>query len=118
MPLFLNYIFNRFIYRVLDFFRHWYINSFYIYTYRVISFLRKIDKRLAIVITWRYLFQPLYQDRTFIGYFLGFLFRIGRLVFAALVYFLIIAVAILFYLVWLAIPVFLAFKIISGIFMI
>jgi hypothetical protein len=66
---------------------------------------------LAFKITLKHLFEPLYQDRSFIGYVLGFIFRSGRLIAGALFYFILLAFAAAVYLIWLAVPVFIIFKI-------
>jgi len=106
------YIFNRFLYRIKEFFRHWYVKSFFIYTHFVISLLEKIDRYFAFKITLRHLFVPLYLDRSVIGYILGFIFRLGRLIFGGTVYLLIIPAAVFFYLVWLGIPFYVGYRII------
>lgn len=114
MPIFI-YLFNRLSHRFLEFFQHWYLNSFRVYGHFVISVLEKLDRRFALKITLRHLFIPLYQDRSLIGYVLGFFFRFGRLILGSFVYLILLAIAAFFYFVWLAIPVFIIFKIISSI---
>jgi len=104
------YLINRFIFRIKDFFRHWYIKSFFIYIHFIISQLEKMDRFLAFKITLRHLFQPLYQDRSIIGYILGFIFRISRLFISAIIYFVIFAVAVMTYIIWIAIPIFLIYR--------
>jgi len=106
------YLFLRLFYRLAEFLRHWYIESFKIYSHLFISLLEKFDRRFAFKITLRNLFQPLYQDRSAIGYTLGFLFRSARLIMGGFFYLIIIAAAIFFYLVWLAAPLYIVFKII------
>jgi hypothetical protein len=108
---FIPYLFTRFSYRLLEFLRHWYIDTFKIYSHFIISLLEKFDRRFAFRITLRNLFRPLYQDRTLIGYVLGFIFRIWRLFIGGFIYLIILAAAIIFYLAWLGIPVYIIFKI-------
>ncbi len=105
------YLFYRFFYRIAEFLRHWYVKSFWIYSHFVISTLEKFDRRLAFKITFGHLFEPLYQDRTIIGYILGFIFRSLRLIIGGVVYAIIIAVAVLIYLAWLAIPIYVIWRI-------
>jgi hypothetical protein len=105
------YLLNHLMRRIKEFFRHWYINSFFAYGQFVFSFLERLDRFFAFKITWRHLFQPLYQDRTILGFILGFIFRLQRLLVAGLVYLVFIAVAAGFYLAWLASPIFLIYKI-------
>ncbi|MEK7062353.1 MAG: hypothetical protein AAB504_01730 [Patescibacteria group bacterium] len=106
------YLFNLFIHRIKEFLRHWYINSFFVYGQFIVSFLEKIDRFFAFKITWRYLFQPLYQDRTVLGHILGFIFRLQRLLVGGLVYSAIILTVAVFYLIWLAFPIYIIYKII------
>jgi len=76
--------------------------------------MESLDRRLAFKTTLKYIFHPLYQDRSFIGYVLGFFFRIARLIVGAAVYAVIIAVSVALYLLWAAAPLCAIFKIISG----
>ena len=111
MSFSLFYLVNQLIYRIIEFFKHWYIHSFYILGNFVISLLVKLDRVFAVKISIRYLFHPLYQDYTLIGYILGFIFRLIRIFAGSLVYFLILIIAGAGYLVWLLIPIFLIYKI-------
>lgn len=105
------YLIKRFIFRIKQFLRHWYINSFFIYSHFVVSFLEKLDKYFAFRINLRYLFNPLYQDRSIIGYGLGFIFRSSRLLSGSLIYLFIIVFAVFLYLIWLTAPIFIIYKI-------
>jgi len=105
------YLFIRLVYRLTEFLRHWYLDSFKIYSHFIISLLEKFDRKLAFKVTIKYLFQPLYQDQTLIGYILGFFFRTARLIIGGIIYILIIAVAIFIYLAWLAVLPYIIYKI-------
>lgn len=109
------YFFIRLFYRLMEFLRHWYFNSFKIYSHFIISLLEKFDRKFAFKITLRNLFQPLYQDRTLIGYVLGFFFRTARLIIGGVFYILIIAIAIFIYFAWLAVLPYIIYKILSSI---
>ncbi|MEE8131479.1 MAG: hypothetical protein V3T98_00260 [Candidatus Paceibacterota bacterium] len=106
------YLFNRFVYRITEFFRHWYIKSFFIYSHFVVSQLEKLDRILAFKITLRYLFRPLYQDYSFLGYVLGFIFRVARLIFGGIIYAVVFVIAVAIYLIWLLVPVYVVYKIV------
>jgi hypothetical protein len=108
------YLINRFFYRLIEFLRHWYFNSFKIYSHFIISLLEKFDRKLAFKVTTKHLFQPLYQDQTLIGYILGFFFRTARLIIGGVFYILIIAIAIFIYLSWLAVLPYIIYKILSS----
>lgn len=109
------YIINRIFYRFVDFWQHWYIGSFKIAGHILFSLLEKIDRRIALKITLKNFFQPLYQDRSIIGYLLGFIFRTIRLFFGGIIYLFIIILVLSIYLFWLVIPLLIIFKIIEDI---
>ncbi|MCX6702433.1 MAG: hypothetical protein NTW60_01020 [Candidatus Wolfebacteria bacterium] len=89
------------------------MNGFKNYGHLVISRLEEIDRTIAFRVTLKNIFQPLYQDRSFIGYLLGFIFRGLRLIFGGIFYAVIISFAIAIFIVWAAIPVFIIYKIIQ-----
>lgn len=107
----ITYFLNRFIFRLNQFIRHWYIKSFFIFSQFVVSILEKLDRYFALKITWRHFPEPLYQDKTLLGYFLGFIFRLWRLAIGGLAYSAIILTAAGLYLVWLLIPFVIIYKI-------
>jgi len=76
------------------------VGGFRIISHWAVSFLESLDKTLALQVTLRYIFEPLYQDRTILGYILGFIFRSGRVVLASIIYVLVIVVFLAVYLGW------------------
>lgn len=111
MDIFLVYLFDRFIYRISHFIRHWYVDSFMAYGRFVVARLEDMDQTIALKITWRNIFQPLYQEHNVIGYALGFIFRSIRLVIGGTLYAVVLAVAAVVFLVWAGIPVYILLKI-------
>ena len=111
MPKVLIYILNRSFAQIADFFKHWYVDGSYFFGKTLISVLENLDRFFAFKITLRHLFQPLYQDRTFIGYTLGFFFRAIRIFLGFIVYAIAISLGIVIYLTWLAIPLFIIYQI-------
>ena len=111
MDIFLIYLFDRFIYRISHFIRHWYIDGFMAYSRFVIARLEDMDQSIAFKVTLRNLFQPMYQERNIIGYVLGFIFRSIRLVIGGVVYATVIIIAGALFLVWAAIPTYIVLKI-------
>ncbi|MDE2018791.1 MAG: hypothetical protein KGJ13_00385 [Patescibacteria group bacterium] len=104
MSFSLVYLFQRFFFRIYDFFHHWYVDGSRAFGRVFIRTLEETDKVLAIKITLRYFFQPLYGDYTAMGRILGVIFRTGRILVGAAVYtFLIILFAAAFA-VWIAAP--------------
>ncbi|HEY4498194.1 MAG TPA: hypothetical protein VJA63_00960 [Candidatus Paceibacterota bacterium] len=108
------YLVNRFSYRFLAFFRHWYLGSLTVMAEFWNRFLGRLDRTFAIKITLRHFFEPLYQDRSFFGYVLGFFFRSARIFVASIIYLLIIALAVLIYFFWAGLPAYAIFKLFQG----
>ncbi|MBI4159686.1 hypothetical protein HY504_00810 [Candidatus Wolfebacteria bacterium] len=105
------YILNRFIFRITEFLRHWYVRGIAFFAHHTIVILSALDTRVAFGITLRHFGEPLYQDRTIIGYILGFIFRSLRLVMGGFVYGVIIILAALLYALWAALPLYVIFRI-------
>lgn len=108
LPVFLI---DRLIFRISSFLRHWYVLSFKIYVNFIISLLEKLDRIFSFKITYKYLFSPLYGDRTIIGYFFGFIFRIFRLFFGGIFYAAFMVLSVIPFLIWAAVPLFIIYKI-------
>ncbi len=98
------YLGERFLYRIVEFLRHWYVKSGKIYSNFVLNKLTQIDEVLALRITWNHLLEPLFKDYSIIGRVLGFIFRTIRLIVAGIIYIFIFAIAIFAYFLWLLIP--------------
>lgn len=78
-----------------------------------LGIFERLDRTFALRVTIRYIFHPLYQDRSIIGYLLGFLFRFFRIVIGAGVYAVVWAIFAAVYIGWAAVPfllIYLAFK--------
>lgn len=99
------YLVQRFFYRVADFFHHWYVDGSRAIAHKFMGTLEEIDQTLAIKVTLRYFFEPLYKDYTAIGRMLGVIFRSARIAIAGAVYLLIAAFFALLYLAWIAFPI-------------
>lgn len=107
-----SYLGKEFLRRVFEFLEHWYWGSFHFVGGRLIDLLRQWDRFFALKITARHWLEPLYQDRTVIGYILGPIFRTGRIILALIVYLITIFFVALLYFIWLIIPPAIAFYII------
>lgn len=110
MSFSLVYLVQRFVYRIYEFVRHWYVGGFLAIARRTLAVLESLDQTLALWVTFRYLFRPLYQDYSVIGYVLGFIFRVFRLFMGSLVYLVIISVAAAIYLLWAGLPLYIVAK--------
>jgi len=100
----LLYAGRRVTYRLVEFFRHWYVKSARIYSNFVLDRLARLDYVFAWKITARHLFDPLYRDYSIVGYVLGFFFRGARLIVASVIYGGLFAAALGGYVAWLLIP--------------
>lgn len=110
----LTYLIGRFIYRILDFFHHWYTDASRVFFHKFISFLEYLDQTLALRTTLRYFFQPLYKDYTFIGRILGIIFRTCRALTGVVVYAFVLVIFLAAYVLWLAAPIILILYVIRA----
>ena len=110
----LVYLFNHLGRRILDFFYHWYFHGFFRATGWSYDILERLDRIFALKITFKNLFQPLYQDYSPLGYLLGFIFRTGRVLAALIIYGVFILAAAGLFILWSAIPLYVIYKIFSS----
>lgn len=110
----LAYLVRRFFYRFFDFFHHWYVDGSRAFGHTFMDTLAEIDRVMALKITLRYFFQPLYKDYTVMGRILGVIFRTGRILVGAVVYLIIIVAFLIAYLVWISVPAVLLFETYKG----
>jgi exosome complex RNA-binding protein Rrp4 len=108
------YLANRFVYRIFDFFHHWYVDGSRMFGRKFIGALMELDKTFAVRVTLKHFFEPLYKDYTVIGRIMGAIFRTFRVLIGAVVYAVIAVVAVALYVAWISIPLFVAWKIIKG----
>jgi hypothetical protein len=94
------YLVVRFFILVGDFLHHWYIDGSRRLADFFVSSFEKLDQTLAIRITIKYFFQPLYKDFTILGRILGVIFRSGRILIGLVVYLIVAGVFLAVYLVY------------------
>jgi len=111
-----TFLFERLIYRIIAFFRDWYVRGSRRYWHGVIAFVEALDRRFALLVTLKHLFTPLYGDYSVIGYVLGFFFRFLRALVASACYACVFALALAAYAAWVALPLILLAVFISGLF--
>ena len=99
------YLLDRFIYRIVDFFHHWYIYGSRAIAHRFVSTLSDVDQTFAVEITVKHFFEPLYRDYSPVGRVVGIIFRAGRVMIGILAYVAFAVVFLVIYTVWLAIPI-------------
>src|SRR3989338_6587640 len=99
------YITHRALYRLGDFFHHWYVSGSRYFFHIFISRLEELDKGFAFKVTVKHFFEPLYKDYSILGRILGILFRSGRIVVGGVVYAIMAVVFVVVYLLWISIPI-------------
>lgn len=104
MSFSLVYLAQRLFYRIFSFLERWYLGSFRFFIRKTVELLERLDRVLALKVSLRYWLKPLYQDYSFLGHILGFVFRTGRIAVAVLVYSIIGAIALFVYLLWILAP--------------
>ena len=110
MTRFIFYIFDSFFGHIFDFFRRWYKNGFIRISQMAVSVLNSLDQYFAVKVSLKNIFEPLYQDRSVIGYSLGFVFRLIRIVLGAIIYLAVILVFFAVYLIWAAFPIYVVLR--------
>jgi hypothetical protein len=100
----LVYLAGRFLFRIGDFFHHWYIDSSRVFFHAFISSLERLDRTLAVHVTLRHFTEPLYGDYTIVGRILGVFFRTWRVLIGAVVYLAVGMVFLAVFLLWLLVP--------------
>ena len=103
------YLAQRFAWRIFSWLEHWYAGGFRRAMHWTLLALERLDRKLALRVTLRYFFRPLYQDYSFVGYFFGFIFRSVRILAGLMVYAVVIAAAIVLYLVWAFAPIYILY---------
>jgi hypothetical protein len=98
------YLARRLLYRFLDFFHHWYVDGARAIGRRFMTTLTAADQSLAVAITLRHFFEPLYKDYSVIGRILGIVFRSFRVAIGGAFYVLLAVAFAVVYIIWLAIP--------------
>lgn len=98
------YLAERFFYRIFNFFHHWYMDGSRAIGRSFMAAIASADRSLALRVTVRHFFEPLYKDYTIIGRILGVVFRTCRVAIGLVAYLVIAACYILAWAVWVLIP--------------
>ncbi len=103
------YLIDRFVYRIVDFFHHWYVDGSRAIAHRFVNALAAADTAFAVEITLRHFFEPLYRDYSPVGRVVGVIFRSGRIAIGVAAYAVLAAIFLALYVAWLAIPALILF---------
>jgi hypothetical protein len=106
------YVLERFAFRIYYFLYHWYIRGFRKVANWTLNYLERLDYKFALKINLRNIFQPLYQDYSFIGRIMGFVLRSLRILIATIIYTVVVIISAVIFLAWAAIPIFAIYQII------
>jgi len=110
----LAYLIQELFAEVYRFINHYYIGgSKYIFS-KVQDFFRDIDYYLALGITVRHFFEPLYGDYSIVGRILGIIFRSIRVIIALVIYVILSIIVFFIYLLWIFFPLIIISKILKN----
>ncbi|TSC81657.1 MAG: Uncharacterized protein G01um101419_777 [Parcubacteria group bacterium Gr01-1014_19] len=104
------YLLNQLFYRIYSFLIHWYWGGFQFFSGKTLRILERLDRSLALKVSLRYWLKPLYQDYSFLGHVLGFIFRTGRILAAILIYSVICLAVFILYAFWAMFPFYIIYK--------
>ncbi len=110
----LIYIVRRFFFRIYNFFHHWYVDGSRAIGRRFMATMTRADQTLAVAITLRHFFEPLYKDYSIVGRIMGVIFRTLRIAIGSVAYLFLAALFAAAYIVWLAIPAIIIFYAITS----
>ena len=105
----LVYMVHRGMFRVVDFFHHWYVDASKALIHRFVSALENLDQTFAVRLTLAHFFEPLYKDYSIPGRAFGIVFRTGRVIIGAALYAVIGACFLALYIAWLVLPLIVLF---------
>lgn len=97
-----------------DFFHFWYIRNSADYWRRKIAFLRSVERDIGIVVNLKMITQPIYGDYTFAGRIIGPIFRLGRVLFGCLLFFISLIAVVVIYMLYLLMPVIVAVMLVEN----
>lgn len=106
MIIAIRYLVTRFFYRIWQFLVHWYGHGFLLFWDKMLSLFESIDQTIALKITLRYFFEPLYRDYTTVGRILGIIFRSGRVIVGVVAYGALGIFAAALYIIWALLPLY------------
>ena len=108
-----KYIAEQVMEWITSFFRHWYADGFRLFMKAFVKLVSVFDRSLAFRVSIKSLFKPMYQDRSAMGYTMGFLFRSVRIIIAFALYAAFGAAFAAAYAIWALIPPYLLIKALS-----
>lgn len=88
----------------IRFFYFWYAQSSKDFWKREIEFLKGVERDIGVIINLKLITQPIFSDYSYMGRFLGPIFRLGRVIIGLIIMAISIAAVIIIYLFWIILP--------------
>lgn len=110
----LVYLFKNLFFNIFLFFKHWYYDASLYFYGNLLKTISNLERSFAVRMNLHFIFSPLYQERNFIGYVLGFVARSFRVFFGGLFYLILLILFSGIFLLWSLVPLFLLYKIFYG----
>lgn len=101
----IGYLGMRCAYRIWMFLYSWYVSSLFTIGSIASHWAHICEQHVAVVVTARNLFKPLYQDASILGHILGFIFRLARLCVGFICLLAIYTSAVSIYILWALLPI-------------
>ena len=108
------YLLKTLFFRIEAFFRRWYVGGFFVVYEHTRNNIAKWEKFFAVRISAHFLLKPLYQEYSIVGYGMGFIARLGRIVAGSIWYTVFILGATLVYVCWATIPLYIIYAFFYG----
>ncbi len=108
------YLLKTLFFRIEAFFRRWYVGGFFVVYEYVRASIKKSEEFFAVRISAHFLLKPLYQEYSIVGYGMGFITRLGRIVVGSIWYAVLILGATLVYVCWATIPLYIIYALFYG----
>lgn len=95
---------ERFARGIIKFFYFWYAQSSKDFWNKEIEFLKGVERDIGVIINLKLITQPIFSDYTYMGRFLGPIFRLCRVIIGLIIMAVSIAAVIIVYLFWIILP--------------
>lgn len=99
------YLVDRLVFRIRNFFHHWYVHGTRRIAHDGMNLFESLDQTFALKITLIHFFEPLYGDYSVVGRFFGIVLRAARLLVGGVIYSVIAFAWGVVFLLWWSVPV-------------
>lgn len=100
----------------LNFFYIWYVQGTFDFWNKEAAFLRAVERDVGFIVHVKHIADPLFGDYTLMGRFIGFIFRIGFIIFGFSITAASVAAVVSLYLLWMIIPPITFFYLLSNLY--